>query len=80
MVWDGIKRRAEDSGNESPDVILARIDERTKYMKEDLEKHVNNFNDHKSEDTKNFAGLYKWVWIGTGIIGSIQFLILAIKH
>lgn len=75
MVWDGLKRRAEDSGNESPDVILARIDERTKNMKEKLDTHVRNFEDHVEKDDKNFAGLYKWMWIGIGIIGTIQFLI-----
>ena len=79
MSWDGIKRRAEDNGMESPEVILARIDERTENMEGNFNKHVENFDKHVEKDEKNFAGLYKWVFIGVGIISTLQFFILA-KH
>lgn len=79
MTWDGVKRRAEDSGSELPEVILARIDERVKNINEKFEDHSKDFNEHKKDDLKNFAGLYKWLWIGTGAISCLQFLILA-KH
>lgn len=80
MVWDGIKRRAEDNGGESPDVVLARIDERVKNMNDKLVIHIVSFEEHRKEDDRNFAGIYKLVWIGVGVLGCIQFFILATKH
>lgn len=79
MSWDGIKRRAQDTGEESPEVILARIDERVKNMNEKLVVHMVSFEEHRHEDDKNFARIYKLVWIGVGVMGCIQFLILG-KH
>jgi hypothetical protein len=80
MPWDGIKRRSEDNGGESPETILARIDERLKNMNEKLLVHIVSFEEHRKEDEKNFAGIYKLVWIGCGILGAVQFIILAVKH
>lgn len=80
MVWDGIKKRAEDNGSESPDVILGRIDERVKNMNEKLTFHMVSFEEHKKEDDKNFNGLYKIAWGGAGIFGFVSFLILIFKH
>lgn len=79
MPWDGIKRRSEDHGEEAPEAILARIDERTKNMGEKITAHMISFEEHRKEDDRNFAGIYKLVWIGVGVIGCIQFFILA-KH
>jgi len=79
MPWDGIKRRLQDEGKEEPEVILARVDERVKNMNEKVTLHMVSFEEHKKEDDKNFAGLYRLVWIGVGILGTFQFIILAIK-
>lgn len=79
MPWDGIRRRAEDKGIESPEVILARIDERTANTDKNFEKHVTNFDKHVEKDEKNFAGLYKLVWAGGGIFGFVSFLIMVFK-
>lgn len=80
MTWDGIKKRAEDNGEENPEIILARIDERVKNMNEKLTVHIVSFEEHRKEDDKNFGGIYKLVWIGVGVIGAVQFLILALKR
>lgn len=80
MTWDGMKRRSEDSGGESPDAVLARIDERVKSIKNDLSSHLEDFKKHKEDDTKNFAGLYKNQYIGYGVILAINFVILFFKH
>lgn len=79
MPWDGINRRAEDNGGESPKVILARIDERVKNMNEKLVVHMVSFETHKIDDEANFKSVNRWIFIGVGIIGTIQVLILA-KH
>ena len=79
MSWDGIKRRADDSQGDSPEVLLARIDERTKNMNDKLVAHMVSFETHKIDDEKNFQNINKWIFIGVGIIGTIQVLILA-KH
>lgn len=80
MPWDGIKKRSSDKGLESPEVLLARIDERTENMDTKIDKQVNDFDQHKREDDKNFAGLYKWIFIGVGIIGTLQFVVIVTKH
>lgn len=80
MVWDGIRKRAQDKGTETPEILLARIDERTENMEEKINNHIDNFTKHEEKDDRNFAGLYKWVFIGVGIIGCLQFVILATKH
>lgn len=57
MVWDGIKRRAHDAGEEGPEVVLARIDERLKSMNEKFTVHIDNFNKHVTEDEGSFKNL-----------------------
>lgn len=56
-MWDGIKRRAQDGGDESSDVVLARIDERLKSMNEKFGSHIENFNKHIDEDETSFKTL-----------------------
>lgn len=80
MSWDGIKRRSEDNGGENPEIILTRIDERVRNMNEKLTLHMVSFEEHRKEDDKNFAGLYKWVFIGVGVVGALQFVVMAVKH
>lgn len=80
MVWDGIKRRSEDSGSENPEIILARIDERVKNINEKFTVHMVSFEEHRKEDEKNFSGIYKLVWAGGGIFGFVSFLVLVFKH
>ena len=74
MPWDGIKRRSEDKGIESPEAVLARIDERTQNINEKLVAHMVSFEVHKVDDDKNFRGLYKTVYIGVGIVLALQFV------
>lgn len=57
MSWDGIKRRAEDSGGENPEIILARIDERLKSMNEKWNSHIKEFDKHVGEDETSFKTL-----------------------
>lgn len=72
MTWDGMKRRSEDNGGESPDIILARIDERVKAMDTKLDGHMTKFDLHTEDDKKNFGGLYKIAYIGVGILVVIK--------
>lgn len=74
MVWDGVKRRAEDKGSESPEIILARIDERVKAMDSKLDTHISKFDIHTEEDKTNFSGLYKIAYIGVGIVVILKVL------
>ncbi len=80
MSWDGIKRRSEDDGTENPGIILGRIDERVKSSLDKLDAHIKHFEIHVEDDKKNFSGLYKTAYIGSGIIMTIQFIILVLKH
>lgn len=80
MTWDKIKSKAEENGDESPQVVLARIDERVKNINEKITLHMVSFEEHKKEDDKNFGGLYKLVWAGGGIFGFVSFLIMVFKH
>lgn len=73
-------KRIEDKGQESLQVMLARIDERTENMNDKLVAHMVSFESHKVDDDKNFKGLYKWVFIGVGIVCTLQFVVLATKH
>lgn len=79
MPWDEIKRMSEDSGGESPQVILARIDERVKNLNDKFLIFYVDFQEHKKEDAKNFNGLYKLVWAGGGIFAFITFVITIVK-
>jgi len=74
MPWDGIKRRAEDKGEESPDVILARIDERVYNFTKKLDEHLIVFKEHVIEDKKNFDFLNKMVYIGFGAVGVLEII------
>lgn len=80
MPWDGIRRRSEDTGKESPEIILARIDERTKNMQDQFDKHSDNFNKHVEKDENNFNGLYRLAWAGGGIFSFVTFMIMIFKH
>jgi hypothetical protein len=79
MPWDGIYKRATDKGQEPPEVLLARIDERTENINEKLVAHMVSFETHKVDDDNNFKGLYKTVYMGVGIVLAIQFVILVFK-
>lgn len=59
---------------------LARIEERVKNMNDKLTFHLVSFEEHKKEDNSNFKSINRWVFIGVGIIGTLQFVILATKH
>ena len=72
-------RRAEDKGMESPMIMLARIDERVKNIGEKLTVHMVSFEEHKIDDSEKFDSVNKWVWIGVGIVGTLQVLVLC-KH
>lgn len=80
MVWDGLRKIAQDQGRESPEIILARIDERVKNMNDKLLLHIVSFEEHKKDDDKNFGGLYKTVYTGVGIVVAIQFVLLLTHH
>jgi hypothetical protein len=73
-------RRMEDKGQESPQVILARIDERVKTINEKLTVHIVSFEEHRKDDEKNFGGLYKTVYTGVGIALAIEFVVSIFKH
>jgi hypothetical protein len=82
--WDGMKRRAEDGGNESPDVVLARIDERVKSGVDKVSGLVNEFQKHVKDDEEAFkairdqAGKHAmYIYMGMGILTALQFLL---KH
>jgi hypothetical protein len=74
MPWDGMKRRAEDRGEESPETVLARIDERVKNISEKLTVHMVSFEVHKVDDDKNFSRITWLLGIGAGIMGTVQFI------
>jgi len=67
-------RRMEDKGQDSPQVMLARIDERTKNMNDKLVAHMVSFETHKVDDEKNFSRVNWFIAIGVGIIGTLQFI------
>ncbi len=71
------RRRAEDQGKDSLQTVMARVEERVNNIDSKLDTHIDNFNIHTDKDEKNFAGLYKWGWIGIGILSTLQFLL---KH
>jgi len=77
------QRRASDKGIESNDVILARIDERVKNISDKLVSHMVSFETHKVDDEGNFKSVNRLVWIGVGIISTLQVVgvsLIAIFH
>lgn len=75
MSWDGIKRRSSDNNGEDPEVVLARIDERVKSLNENFSAHVNGFKIHLIEDDKNFKRLDKTVYLATGVVTAVIFIV-----
>ena len=53
---------------------LTRIDERTKNINEKLVAHMVSFETHKIDDESNFKSVNKWIFIGVGIVGTLQFV------
>ena len=75
------QRRA--SGTESNEIILARIDERVRNINEKLVAHILSFETHKVDDEGNFRSVNRWVWIGIGIVSTLQVVgvsLIAIYH
>lgn len=75
MPWDGIKRRISDSGGEDPEIVLARIDERVRSLKDDFSNHVTGFKYHLIEDDKNFKRIDKTVYLATGVVTAVIFIV-----
>lgn len=65
---------------ESSYTILARMEERQKGLIEKVEKHLLHYETHCIQNDRDIHGLYKTAYIGTGIILTLQFVILFIKH
>ena len=61
---------------ESQGIVLARIDERVKSINEKMTFHMASFEEHKIDDSEKFDSVNKWVWIGVGIVGTLQVLVL----
>ena len=75
------QRRA--SGTESNEIILARIDERVRNINDKLVAHMVSFETHKVDDEGNFRSVNRWVWIGIGIVSTLQVVgvsLIAIYH
>lgn len=87
MTWDGMKKRISDDGGENLAVVLARIDERVKFLKDEISSlgakmtvHMVSFEEHKIDDNKNFKNVNWWIAIGVGIVGTLQTITIIIKH
>lgn len=61
-------KRAEDKGQDSPLVILARIDERTRNTDDKIDRHISKFEDHAKENSKDFGNLNRWMWMCMGAL------------
>lgn len=72
--WDGVKRRADDKGEESPAVILARIDERVYNFTKKLDEHLSSYNIFRAENKKDIDWLNKIVYIGFGAVGVLEII------
>ena len=68
------------TNKESNETLLARIDERVKNISDKMTIHMVSFEEHKIDDNKKFDGLNQKVWIGVGIIGTIQFISMFIHR
>lgn len=75
------RRRAEDEGRESAQVVLARIDERVKNLDKKLDDHQNSFDSHVAEDKASFQIIRDqigkhaiFIYIAIGAVGVIKFL------
>ncbi len=75
MAWDGIRRRDIDNGKEDPAVVMARIDERLANHIVSFENYKKEFSDHKIDDASNFKLIFRMMWIGVGIIATLQFIL-----
>lgn len=67
MSWDGIRRRASDSGVEAPEVTLGRIDENIKFLKTGAEVVRVQLANHEKEDVVKFDQINKTIWRASGI-------------
>lgn len=79
MTWDGIGRRDEDNGRESlRDIVISQ--------RQDTRNFIDNFNEHKEEDTKSFDAInkklefhQKIVYGGMGIVIFLELIIKVTK-
>ena len=81
-MWDGIKRRADDMGKETPEVTLARIDENVQFLKAGAEVVRVQLDRHERDDDvkfkdlwKNVDGVKRNVWVASGAVGMLIFII-----
>lgn len=81
MIGDSPKRRREDTGGESSETILGRIDERLKNIVEKMTNDNKSFNEHKEdfkkhieEDDRNFRRIDKTIYICSGVIMAVIFV------
>lgn len=87
MPWDGMRKRSDDRGQDSPDVILARVDENIKFLKSGAETVRLQLFEHEKKDEKKFddiatklTGINKSIWFVSGGGAVIVFIINLFKH
>lgn len=57
MVWDGIQKRLSDSGKDSADVVLARVDENIKVIFQNAEQVRLALLEHQKEESTKFNAM-----------------------
>lgn len=75
-----MESRNRHDGDESNYTILIRMEERQKNLILKVEEHLINYKNYCEQNDKDVRGLYKTAYIGTGIILTLQFVILFYKH
>src|SRR5258708_1011109 len=89
MAWDGMRRRLEDKGQEPPEVILARMDERLANFIYVYDIHVQQNKEEFNEIRKDFNAeidcikidlkcVLRWAYIAFGVVIVINIFVVPV--
>lgn len=76
-IWDGKRERRSDPNDHDK---LTRTLVVMEGMVKAFDKHVDSFREHIKEDNLNFDRINRSIYIWTGVVIGLQFVILLIKR
>lgn len=77
--WDGIKRRTADKFATDHDILIEMVTLMGTHVS-NFDRHVASYADHVREDNRRFDIINRSVWLGTGCVSALVFVINLWKH
>lgn len=76
MAWDGVEKRKNNN-----DLLVEMHNDIKHFVKSmekaetDLKEHKVDFKEHKNEDTANFKRIDKTLYLATGVVTAVVFIV-----